>query len=317
VNNIPLEFSVVIPTYKNEKDIFELYSRLAFTLESIVNSFEIIFVNDGSPDSSWKNIKEISKKDPRVKGISFSKNYGQHQAIKAGVNCSKGRWITVMDCDLQDCPEDIPLMYQYALDNQFDMVIGQRSLRKDHFLTRFWASFFYKIYNQLIDFKYDKKTANFGVYSRKVIDAVKLFQEDSQSFGYLVNIVGFKKGFLPVNHGERKNGKSSYSFWNKLSLSLDLIISNSNKPMKVIIFVGFIISLLSFLLALYLVAKYFWNGSSVPGWFSLATILFMQTGIVTFFFGITGLYINKVYMASKNRPSFIINELTFEQISEK
>ena len=317
MKTIPLDFSVVIPVYKNERDIEELYSKLKVILEPLVNSFEIIFVNDGSPDGSWRKIKDIATKDSRVRGISFSKNYGQHQAIKSGINFVQGRWITVMDCDLQDCPEDIPLMYQYALDYQFDIVIGQRSTRKDNLLTRFWASCFYKIYNQLIDFKYDEKTANFGVYSRKVIDAVKLFQEDSQSFGYLVNIVGFKKGYIPVNHGLRKNGKSSYSFWGKLSLSLDLIISNSNKPMKIIVFFGFIISLLSFLLALYLVIKYFWYGSSVPGWFSLATLLFMQTGIVTFFFGIIGLYVNKVYMASKERPSFIINELTFEQISEK
>lgn len=315
MNNI--NFSVIIPVYKNEKDIEVLYGRLTIALESITKSFEIIFINDGSPDSSWLIIEKISKIDSRVKGVSLSRNYGQHQAIKAGLSFCNGDWVVVMDCDLQDCPEDIPAMFKVAINNNFDMVIGQRSSRQDSILTRFWAYVFYRIYNLLIDFKYDRSTANFGVYSRRVIEAVNLFNENNQTFGYLVNIVGFKQGFISVNHGARKNGKSSYTFLKKMSLSLDLIISNSIRPMKVIIFIGFIISISSFTLAFYLIVKYFWYGSTVPGWFSLATILLMQTGIITFFFGIIGLYVNKVYMATKKRPIFIINKATFAYSSKE
>lgn len=304
------EVSVVIPVYKNQIHINELFLRLKKTLSSALIDYEIIFINDGSPDDSWDLILEISRIDDRVKGISLSKNYGQHQAIQAGLDFVRGNWTVVMDCDLQDSPEDIPLLYRTALDYGVDLVLGQRVKRKDNVFTRISSWAFYSVYNLLIDFEYDSKTSNFGIFSKKTINAVRKFRENDQSFGYLVNTIGFKKIAVPVTHGKRVGDKSSYTFLKKLNLSLDLIISNSSKPMKIVITVGFLLSILSLLVVLYLVAIYFKYGTLVPGWFSLATILFMQIGIITFFFGVIGLYVHKVYLASKNRPNYIISEFT-------
>jgi len=305
--------SIVIPVYKNELDLSELASRLIISTEKISSSFEIIFINDGSPDNSWEIIKKLVKLDHRILGASLSKNFGQQPAIFAGINISRGDWVVVMDADLQDSPEEIPQLFDKAKQENSEIVIAKRKWRQDNFLTKLLSKLFYKIYNLLIEFKYDGQTANFGIYSRKAIKAILLFQENNQSFGYLANSIGFKPLYIDVNHLPRKNGVSSYSYIKKFNLAFDYLISNSIRPLKIIIFFGLFISVLSFLAALFLVTQYFLHGTSVPGWVSISTALALQLGIITFFLGFIALYIGNIFIETKKRPRYIINEIISEQ----
>ena len=171
-NNI--EISVVAPAYKCSECIEELYTRLIVSLAKITNSFEIIFVNDGSPDNDWGVIKKLAISDKRVKGINLSRNFGQHYAITAGLDYAVGNWVVVMDCDLQDQPEEIGKLYNKALEG-FDIVVGVRENRKDNFFKKITSALFYVIFNYFTDQKLNNKVANFGIYSKQVIENIKKF----------------------------------------------------------------------------------------------------------------------------------------------
>jgi dolichol-phosphate mannosyltransferase len=311
-----LLISIVIPVYKNEMDLSELVARLIISCEKISPSFEIILINDGSPDNSWQIIKKLASLDNHILGVSLSKNFGQQSAIFAGIKISQGDWVIVMDADLQDSPEEIPQLFNKALQENSEIVIAKRKWRKDDFLTKFLSKLFYKIYNLLIEFKYDGQTANFGIYSRKVVKAILLFQECNQSFGYLANSIGFSPIYIDVNHLPRKNGVSSYTYFKKFNLAFNYLISNSIRPLKIIIFIGLVISFLSFLVALFLVTNYFLHGATVPGWISISTALALQLGIITFSLGFIALYIGNIFIETKNRPRYIINEITSERHAE-
>lgn len=303
-----IDISVVIPVYCNEAHLDALYSRLKSSLSAIVGAHEIIFVNDGSPDGSEDKIARLAAADSAVRGINLSKNYGQHQAVFAGLEKSRGRWVVVMDADLQDLPEEIPALYHQMVVMHCDMVVARRCSRSDSFSAKLFSSLFYRIYNLLLDFEYDGSTANFGIYSRFVIDKILLFKERDQSFGYLANIVGFKKEYLDVSHGQRLSGKSSYGFYKKINLAFDYLFSNSIRPLKAIIFLGFLLSTFSLLGSIVILLKYFLYGSTTQGWVSLSFGISLGFGIILFFLGIMGIYIGKIFMEVKKRPQYIIRE---------
>ena len=186
----------------------ELVSRIEASVETFTNDYEIILVNDCSPDNSWTKIKEICGRDKKVKGINLSRNFGQHYAITAGLTESTGEWMTVMDCDLQDRPEEIPNLYNKAQEG-FDTVFAQRIERKDKFLKRLSSTLFNATFAFLTDQEQDKTVGNFGIYSRKVINAVLSMGDSVRWFPIMVKWVGFNIGYLPVEHSERAEGKST------------------------------------------------------------------------------------------------------------
>jgi glycosyltransferase involved in cell wall biosynthesis len=240
--------SIVTPVYGRTLDLKGLYDRLVASLAKISPAFEIIMVNDHSPDDSWDVIKKLSASDPRVRGVNLSRNFGQHQAITAGLHYARGDWTVVMDCDLQDRPEEIPTFYAKAKEG-YDVVMGRRYNRQDNFLKKQASKLFYRIFNYLTDQKLDNRIANFGIYSAKVIDSVKKYKEKDRSFGLLVSLVGFKRTGIDIVHDNRTTGQSSYSFKKALELAIGHILSHTNKPLRLFVKVGFIISTLSFFLS--------------------------------------------------------------------
>ena len=290
-----------------EGTISELVAQIKNAIQSITEGFEIILVNDASPDNSWTAIVNECNRDKRIKGINLSRNFGQHYAITAGLHYAGGEWVIVMDCDLQDRPEEIPKLYQKAQEG-FDIVLARRLDRKDHFFKRLTSRLFHGLYRYLSGMKTDSGIANFGIYHEKVINQFKMMKEQSRSFPSLLSYLGFKSAVINVRHAERFNGKSSYSLSKLLKLSADVIMANSNKPLRMTVKLGFTISMLSFLLALYNIFARLTGIITVAGFTTTVFSIWFVGGLILFVLGVVGLYIGKIFDQVKDRQLFIVSE---------
>ena len=222
-----IHISVVVPVYGCGKCLNKLYTRLKKTLSTFTEEFEIILINDASPDESWQTILKLAEEDNRVKGINLSRNFGQHKAITAGLEYAKGDWVVVMDCDLQDQPEEILKLYNKAQEG-FDIVFGRRTERKDTFLKKLGSKVFYKIYDYFTESKIDNSTANFSIISKKVVVRLNQLREQNRMYPLFVNWIGFKKTEIDIEHALREEGKSSYTLSKLINLAIDSIVSQSN-----------------------------------------------------------------------------------------
>lgn len=285
--------------------VSELVNRIKRTLSSITESFEIILVNDASPDASWQMILHECESDIRVKGINLSRNFGQHYAITAGLHFVKGKWVVVMDCDLQDRPEEILNLYNKACEG-YDIVLAQRLERKDTFVKKMSSSLFYMVFSYLTDTKQDKSVANFGIYHKPVIQSLLSMNDAVRYFPTMIQWVGYCKYYLPVQHSGREEGKSSYTFTRLFSLAFNNILAFSNKPLRLTVKLGFTMSLLALLLGLYYLLRYFWGNILVSGFTTIILSLWFIAGILICLLGILGLYIGKIFDQVKGRPYYII-----------
>lgn len=297
--------SIVSPVYRGEKMVHELVSRIKANASKITDDFDIILVNDASPDLSWEMILKECQEDKRVKGVNLSRNFGQHKAILAGLNYAKGQWVIVMDCDLQDRPEEIPVLYQKAQEG-FDIVQGERENRKDGFFKKLSSTLFNSLFAYLSGIRTNKKIANFGIYSQKVIEAVCKMPERDRAFGIQVDYVGFKKVSIPIEHGARFEGASSYNLKKLLSLAFGTIISNTNKPLKMMVQLGFLMTFASLCIALYNLFAYFSGVISVAGFTTTVFSIWFVGGMLMMQMGIVGIYIGRVFDQVKGRPLFVV-----------
>jgi dolichol-phosphate mannosyltransferase len=300
--------SVVIPVYKAEKCLHELYTRLKESLEMISEDFEIVLVEDCGGDRSWEIIQELAKQDPRVKGIQFSRNFGQHYGITAGLDHCNGDWVIVMDCDLQDRPEEIPRLYEKAQEG-YDVVLAKRKNRQDGFFKKFTSKAFYQIFNYLADLQYDAEVGNFRIISRKVVSNLRLMREQLRFFGGLVDWMGFPTGSIEVQHDPRLEGKSTYTFKKLWKLATDTIVAYSDKPLRLSVKIGFMIALISFMGGIYLILRAILLGTPVLGWSSLIVSLYFLGGMIISILGIIGIYLGKTFDETKKRPLYLIRNL--------
>lgn len=287
--------------------LIELVSRIEKSVESFTKEYEIILVNDCSPDNSWNKIKEICAKDKKVKGVNLSRNFGQHYAITAGLAESSGEWMVVMDCDLQDRPEEIPNLYKKAQEG-YDIVYAKRVERHDKYLKKLSSTVFHLVYGWMSGMNVDKTIANFGIYHKKVIDEYNKMPECARSFGSLIRYVGFANTAIEVKHAERAEGSSSYNIANLLKLSFDVIISNSNKPLRMAVALGFIMSAISFCGALYNIIAKIAGLIRVEGYTTTIFSIWFVGGLLLFVMGILGLYIGKIFDQVKGRQIYIIKD---------
>ncbi len=299
----------MIPVYKAEHSLRELYTRLVASLEVMSPDFEIILVEDAGGDRSWEIITEISTADPRVGGICLSRNFGQHHAITAGLDVADAAWIVVMDCDLQDQPEEIKKLYEKALEG-YDCVLARRDERNDFFIKRKMSEWFHRLLGFLSDIKHDPRTSNFGIYSRRLIDNVKLYREQCRDLGAFLELVGFSRTTIPVNHAPRRLGNSTYTFNKRLSFAINIIVAFSNKPLVLSIKFGFIGVVISFSYMVYLILLYFSTGVPVSGWTSMIASIYLVGSLLLINMGFIGLYIGKVFDETKNRPLYTIKSTT-------
>ncbi len=300
-----MEISIVIPVYGCKDCIYEFYYRICESLKNLTTDFEILFVNDHSPDEPWGILHEIAEKDTRVKAIDLSRNFGQHYAITAGLEHATGEWIVVIDCDLQDKPEEIPKLYKQALKG-YDIVLAQRKTRQDPILKRLFSKVFYKILGFLTGTKQDHSIANFGIYNQRVVKAILKMKDSIRYLPAMVQWVGFDATAIEVEHSERYSGKTSYSIKKLINLGTNVVLSFSEKPLLLVVRFGLLMSLLSFLTGIVFLIKYLLGQISVLGFTSLLLSIWFLSGIIIFILGIIGLYIGKTFDRVKNRPLYIV-----------
>lgn len=300
--------SVISPVYSASKILPTLVEEIANVMTHINEDFEIILVDDRSPDDSWEVMLDLARQNPQLKCIRLSRNFGQHPAIIAGLSFAKGDWMVVLDCDMQDHPKEIKKLWQKTKEG-FDVILAKRIERKDHFLKRLSSALFYKIFNYLAGIEINNEVANFGIYNKKVISNVLKMEDQIKFFPLFVNWVGFKSTTVSVEHQPRLDGKSSYSLTKLISLALNTIISFSDKPLKLFIGFGASISVFSFFIGCFYLYKYFTNQILERGFSSLIISIWFLSGVIISCIGILGLYLGKTFNQTKSRPIFIIDEI--------
>lgn len=306
-----MKLSIVSPVYRAELVLDELVERISNSIPFAFNSYEIILVDDFSPDDSWQKIVQVSKKNENVKGYKLSRNFGQHYAITAGLNQVTGDYIVVLDCDLQDQPEEIEKLFIEA-QKGFDIVLARRYERKDSIYKKTVSKLFYKTLTYLTGTKQDATVANFGIYSKQVINEVVKLEEKIKYFPTMVKWVGFSTTYVNVEHASRSEGKSNYNLKKLLNLALDIILAYSDKPLRLIIKFGLSIALISFLMVIYVLFEKVTGKVSVSGYASLIISIWFLSGCLLTTLGVVGLYIGKIFEGVKNRPSYIIEKSTNE-----
>lgn len=301
--------AVVIPVYRAEGTLRELCRRLVESVGAITEDFEIVLVEDCGGDRSWELIEELAAADARVKGVRFSRNFGQHYALTSGLDVCDADWVVMMDCDLQDRPEEIGRLYAKAQEG-FDVVSAFKSERKYPLVQDAGSHVFAWVFNALADIRYDSQLGSFRLISRKVVDYVKSMRERLRLVMGLIDWMGFPTAIVEVQHDARAEGRSSYSFRKRLRLATEVIIAYSDKPLRLSVQFGFLISLLAVIggAVVFLQALFF--GSEVLGWASLMVALFLLGGIIICNLGVLGIYLGKVYDEVKMRPLYVVREVT-------
>ncbi|SIN81010.1 glycosyltransferase family 2 protein [Algoriphagus halophilus] len=302
-----MRLSIVSPVYRAENTLEELVFRIKKAVPA--SELEIILVDDGSPDNSWVKIEELAATHPEIKGIKLSRNFGQHYAITAGLDASLGEWVVVMDCDLQDQPEEIPSFLDKALEG-YDVVLGKRKNRRDGFLKRLSSKLFYRTLAWLTGSHQDERIANFGIYHRNVINEIIRMRESIRYFPTMVKWVGFRQTSMEVVHAKREEGTSNYSFSKLFNLALDIMLAYSDKPIRLTVKLGFGIAFSGFLFALFTFFKYLNGEIIVAGYASLIISIWVLTGFILITLGMVGLYVGKTFEGVKNRPVYIIEKQT-------
>jgi glycosyltransferase involved in cell wall biosynthesis len=303
----PVHISVVVPVYGCEGCLVELHRRLVLAIESITHEFEILLVNDASPDSSWAAIQTLAAEDPRVKGINLSRNFGQHYAIAAGIDHAEGDWVVVMDCDLQHPPEEIEKLYRKALEGH-DIVFGRRAERQDALLKRATSRLFARVLSYLTDSRHDGTVSNFTIASRKVVRTLRTMRERNRSYPLLLNWAGYDVALVEFQHARRFAGKSSYSFSSLVGFAIESIVSQSDKPLRLSIRFGFLVSLGAMLFSAWLIFRYLRWGIPVAGWTSVIVSIYFVAGLLFANLGIVGLYIGRIFDATKGRPLYVVKD---------
>ena len=300
------EISVVIPEYCGESMLPELLKRLHACLQTLTDNYEIILVNDCSPDHVWEAIRQICAVDKRVIGLNLSRNFGEHYAISAGLRYAKGEYIVVMDCDLQNRPEDIPALYQKAKEG-WDVVHARRMRKQFGFWKRLSSKAFHAVYDWMTGHKSDSNIAEFGIYSARIISEYNKLGEVARSFNCLIEYLGFQVTAINVRHDSRADGGgSSYTFKKLFRLALDSIIADSTRPLKLAVVAGFTMSIVSIIMAAYNVVAYFFEFDIVRGYTTTIFSIWFACGVLLFMMGILGLYIGRIFDQVKARPIFIV-----------
>ena len=303
-----VKLSIVSPVYRAETILSTLVARVEDSIKQLNVEHELILVEDCSPDSSWNVIEDLAAQNQRIIGLKLSRNFGQHIAITAGLEKATGDWIVVLDCDLQDNPDYIPHLFRQAISG-YDVVLVQRKSRKDHFAKRLSSLAFYKIFSYMTHSQQDSTVGNYGIYHRKVIDAVLSMGDYTKYFPAQVRWVGFKQIALPFEHASRHSGSSSYSFRRLTALALNNVLSFSDRPLRLAVIYGMGVAVISFLMgAIYLVFG-ITGMVSVSGFVSVITAIFFATGSIIMVIGIVGLYVGKTFEVAKNRPIYIIDKI--------
>jgi polyisoprenyl-phosphate glycosyltransferase len=300
--------SFVVPVYGSPESLEPLCRRVKDVCAGMSVSYELILVDDRCPKNSWLSISRLAEDDDAIVGLRLSRNFGQHAAIQAGLSRVRGQWIVVMDCDLQDRPEEVPRLWAKAIQG-FDVVRAKRFTRNDPAYRRLVSSAFYRLLSYLTDTHQDPEFSNFGIYNRKVIEVITQWQEETKYFPAIVSWVGFSQSTLTVEQDRRFSGHSTYNLAKLVRLGVNVIVGFSDRPLKLVMIAGFAMALVSFGVASFILVSHVMGILTVEGWASIALSLWFLAGCMLFALGLTGLYVGRILVEVKGRPTFIVDRV--------
>ncbi|MDO8488611.1 MAG: glycosyltransferase family 2 protein [Candidatus Omnitrophota bacterium] len=304
------KISVISPVYGAATLLEELVNRIQASVLPITDNYEIILVEDCSPDDSWDIIKSLSTKDRRIKGIRLSRNFGQQNALNAGLDYASGDWVVTLDCDLQDDPIYIRQLYQKGTEG-YDIIFACRRNRKDSWIKKSCSKLFYDFFGFLTETNQDYRIANYVLYRRIVVDAMKQLGDYYRYYPMVNKWVGFNVFKLEIEHSQRiDNKKSSYSINKRLMLAYTTIIAFSDKPLRMVFQFGLAVVLLSVIVAVFLVLRYVIMGARVSGWLSVFLSIWFLSGMIIAILGLVSAYLGKMFETVKHRPTYIVMNKT-------
>lgn len=297
-------FSVILPIYNEESGIAELYKRLTAVFESMGKSYEFVFVDDGSRDRSFALLAELYENDPHVRALQFSRNFGHHIAMTAGMDAVRGEVVVMMDSDLQDLPEEIPLMFA-KLEEGYDVVFGIRMNKQHGLIKRINSAMFLWVMQRVVR-GFEPNSGIFRMVRRRTIDAVKQCRETNRLIVGLLSWAGFKQVGIPVQHGKRFAGETKYTLSKQIRLAVTSILAFSDFPLRMVVYFGLIVSASSFLFATLVIARRVFFGYGEVGWPSLMTAILFLGGIQLLSLGVIGQYVGQVFTEAQGRPMYLL-----------
>lgn len=304
-----MRFSVISPVYGAASMLKELVCQIEESVSQITNDYEIILVEDKSPDSSKQVIREICSENVHVVGAFHSRNFGQQYALHTGFTLATGDYVVTLDCDLQDTPSYIIDLYNKSQEG-YDIVFASRLNRQDGAIKKLGSKMFNKLLGFLTDTVQDETIANFVLYKRNVVESMLLMGDNRRYYPLMNHWVGFNVCKCQIPHAERSDGKaSSYSMRKRIELALNTAIAFSTKPLRMIVYFGIAISVLSLIAALILAINYVITGITVNGWLTLFVSIWFIAGITIMIMGVVALYIGSIFEQTKNRPVTILSEI--------
>ncbi len=307
-----MKISVVTTMYYSAPYLQEFYKRIKNIIKRIndFNSYEIIFVNDGSPDNSLEIALDLYRKDKQIKIIDLSRNFGHHKAIMTGLFYAKGDYIFLIDCDLEEQPEWLEIFYNRIIKSKnkdIDVIFGKQEKRKGRFFEKKSGALFYKIFNFLSDSKIPENIVTARLMTKKFVSNLIKFVEYDLYFHGIAHTIGFSQ--FPVSVKKLYRDKSTYTIIKRIRLAVNAILSFSSKPLVYIFYIGFFTSFISLFFVFYFIIKKLIFYTPITGWTSLVVSIWFLSGLMLLSIGITGIYVAKIFIQTKNRPYTIINKI--------
>lgn len=304
-----MKFSVISPVYGAASLLRVLVSEIESAVQKLTDDYEIILVEDYSPDNSKEIIRDICAENKHVIGVFHSRNFGQQYAIHTGFTIATGDYIVTLDCDLQDTPALILDLVEKSKEG-YDIVFASRQNRQDGYVKKLCSKLFNRLLGFMTETVQDETIANFVLYKKKAVEAMLRMGDCRRYYPLMNHWVGFETCKLPIPHAERTDGKkSSYSMRKRIELAFNTAVAFSTKPLRLIIFFGAIISVLAMILALILIINYFCGSDIVSGWTTLFVSIWLIAGLMMMTMGIVAIYVGSIFEQTKNRPTTIVSEI--------
>lgn len=311
--------TLIIPCYNEQESLPLLYPELVkVSQEMSGQSFEFLFVNDGSRDKTLELLRELAEKDERVKYISFSRNFGKESVMYAGLENASGDYVAFMDADMQDPPSLLPQMYKAVTEEGYDSAATRRVTRKGEPPIRsFFARMFYKIMNKISDTDIVDGARDFRLMNRKFVDALLQMKEYNRFSKGLFGWVGYKTKWIEFENVERVAGETKWSFWSLFKYSIEGILAFTTAPLVIASVLGMLLCFLAFVFIVFIIVRKICFNNSVDGWASMVCIISLLGGLQLFAIGVVGQYLAKLYLEIKNRPIYLIGETNIEKNKDK
>ena len=307
-NKPKVDISVIAPIYNEEKNLPELYQRLKRAVSAVSSNHELIFVNDGSKDNSFGGLLNLGYEDPNVYYINLSRNFGHQIAVTAGLDACRGEVVVIIDGDLQDPPELIPELYRKYVEG-YDVVYAKRRSRKgESIFKKATARIFYRLLRKMTSVNMPVDTGDYRLMHRKIVEYLKKMPEQNKFLRGQIAWLGLRQTGVLFDREQRKHGKTGYSIGKMIHFAMDGITGFSDKPLKVVTRLGFLISIFSFFVILYAIYSHFFLHRTITGWTSLIISSMFIGGIQLLSIGIIGEYVNRIYKNVLNRPLYIIQD---------